>query len=66
MAELDRTLDPEARLALYGEAQRILAEEAAAGYLFQLAKVGVHRVGLVGMWPDAPVPANDVTDVYWK
>jgi peptide/nickel transport system substrate-binding protein len=66
MKELDDTLDPARRTELYGKAQRILAEDAAAGFLFQLPKVGVHRAGLAGMWPNAPVPAVDVTEVSWE
>ncbi|HEV7369656.1 ABC transporter substrate-binding protein [Arenibaculum sp.] len=65
MAELERTVDPAARNELYGQAQRILAEDAASGFLFQLPKVGVRRAGIEGMWDNAPVPANDMTEVRW-
>jgi peptide/nickel transport system substrate-binding protein len=66
MAELDRTLDPDRRAELYGQAQRILAEDEASVFLFQLPKAGVHAAGLVGLWRDAPVPANDMVEVHWK
>lgn len=65
MAKLDLTVDPAARNQLYGEAQRVLAEDAASGFLFQLPKAGVHRAGIEGLWRDAPVPANDLTEVRW-
>ncbi len=58
--------DEAARKALYGEAQRILAEDAVNGFLFQLARTGVQRKGLKGLWLNAPVQANDVTGVRWE
>ena len=32
-------------------AQHLVAEDAVNGFLFQLAKLGVARKGLSGMWP---------------
>ena len=66
MAELDRTADQEARYNLFGEAQRILADDAVNGFLFQLAKHGVWNKDIVGLWHNSPVQANDVTGVFWK
>ena len=66
METLDHTADPEKRAALYGDAQRILAEDAANGFLFQLAQTGVRRAGITGLWDNLPVPAIDVTGVSWK
>ena len=65
MAELDATSDPAARNALYRKAQRILAEDAPNVFLFQLAKAGVADRRLEGLWENAPVQANDLTDVRW-
>lgn len=65
MAELDATADPDARAALYARAQRLLAEALPAVYLYQLAKVGVQAAPLEGMWANAPVQANDITDARW-
>ena len=42
------------------------AEDCVNGFLFQLPKAGVRRAELVGLWDDSPLPANDVTQVYWK
>lgn len=55
----------EARFALYGEAQRLLAEDAANIFLYQLPKVGVRRAGFNGVWQNAPVQANDMTRAAW-
>jgi len=58
--------DEAARKALYGEAQKIIAEDAVNAYLFQLARTGVQKKGLKGLWVNAPVQANDVTGVRWE
>ena len=65
LAELRTTSDLDKRNRLFGEAQRIIAEDAVNGYLFQLAKLGVWRTGLEGLWKDSPIQANDVTNVRW-
>ncbi|MFC6488717.1 ABC transporter substrate-binding protein [Nitratireductor sp. GCM10026969] len=65
MEELERTADPEERKALYGQAQRIIAEDAVNGFLFQLPKVGVWDARLEGLWENMPIQANDLTQVRW-
>jgi len=65
MRELDETTDPDARHALLGDAQRILADDSVNGFLFQLAKHGVWNARLEGLWHDSPVQANDLTGVRW-
>jgi len=62
---LERTTDPATRAGLYAELQRILAEDNAAIFLFQLPKLGVHDARVRGLWTNSPIQANDVTDVYW-
>ncbi len=66
MARIDGVADPAQRNTLYGQAQQILADDAVNGFLFQLAKVMVHRSNLVGLWPNAPIQANDLTGVHWE
>ncbi len=66
MNALKSASDPAARKALYGKAQRIITDDAVNVYLFQLARTGVQRKGLQGLWMNAPVQANDVTGVRWK
>ena len=51
---------------LLKDAQRIIARDAVNGFLFQLAKIGVWKKGLVGMWENSPTPQLDLTGVYWK
>ena len=66
MAALEKTSDETARYALFADAQRILADDAVNGFLFQLAKHGVWNAKVVGLWHNSPVQANDVTQVYWR
>ena len=65
MAELDVTADEDKRNELYGQAQRILAEDAVNGFLFQLPKIGVWDAKIEGMWENTPTPAIDLTNVRW-
>jgi len=65
MDRLAAATDPAERNRLLADAQRIIAEDAVNGYLFQLPKTGVWRAGLAGLWRHAPVQANDLTEVRW-
>ncbi len=65
MAELGTTADLQQRNELFGQAQRIIADDAVNGYLFQLAKLGVWRKGLEGLWANSPIQATDVTQARW-
>jgi peptide/nickel transport system substrate-binding protein len=47
-------------------AQRIVSRDAVNGFLFQLAKIGVWKKDLVGLWENSPTPQVDLTGVYWK
>ena len=71
-ADLEQTLealeaegDPERRSALLQDAQRMIAEDAVNAFLFQLPKIGVWDAHLSGLWTNAPIQANDLTDVAW-
>lgn len=66
MTEIDTVSDPAQRNTLYKRAQRVLAEDAVNGFLFQLAKVAVMRADLRGLWANAPIQANDLTGAYWE
>jgi peptide/nickel transport system substrate-binding protein len=66
IAALAATDDPAERTALFGEAQTILAEDSVNVFLFQLAKHGVWKAGVAGLWHNSPIPANDLTAVHWQ
>lgn len=65
IADLDLTSDEARRKELYAEAQKILADDAVVGFLYELPKVGVWDAKLQGLWENAPIPANDLTKVKW-
>ena len=65
IAEVAKTADETARHAKYAEAQKILAEDVPALFLFQLPKLGVWNAKLKGLWENTPIPSNDVTEAYW-
>lgn len=65
MEELEITTDEAKRNELYGKAQRILAEDAVNGFLFQLPKVGVWDAKIEGMWENWPLSVADLTKVHW-
>ncbi len=65
MRELDLATDPAARSEILKKAQRVIAEDFVNAYLFQLARTGVARTGIEGLWQNAPTQANDLTGVHW-
>lgn len=65
MAEARITVDDAKRSDLLKEAQRIIADDYANIYLFQLAKTGVANAKIEGLWENTPTPANDLTGVHW-
>ncbi|XHB99059.1 ABC transporter substrate-binding protein [Nitratireductor sp. ac15] len=66
MNALDATAEPEKRIELYQTAQKIIAEDAVNGFMFQLPKIGVWDAKLQGMWENSPIQANDLTGVKWS
>lgn len=65
MDDLTATVDPDERIALMQEAQRVIAEDHVNAYLFQLANPIVAKAGIEGLWKDAPTQAVDLTGVSW-
>ncbi|MEJ6393695.1 ABC transporter substrate-binding protein [Gymnodinialimonas sp. 2305UL16-5] len=66
MDNLAVTSDPAERSALLRQAQEMIANDYVNGYLFQLAKTGVARAGIEGLWENSPTQANDLTGVRWS
>jgi peptide/nickel transport system substrate-binding protein len=50
---------------LLKDCQRIIAHDAVNGFLYQLAKIGVWKKELTGMWENDPSPSGDFAGVYW-
>ena len=63
MERLSGTADEAERDAILADAQRLIARDHVAAYLFQLASLNVVREGVEGIWPDAPTQAADLTSV---
>ena len=66
MQQVEATTDPTARATLYAAAQRKLAEDVPALYLFAMPKLGVWDRRLTGLWQNEPIPSNVLTDVRWS
>ncbi|MEO3428212.1 ABC transporter substrate-binding protein [Pelagibius sp. CAU 1746] len=66
MTKLDATVAEKDRYAILAEAQKKLSEDSVNVFLFQLAKHGVWKKDVMGLWENSPVQANDLTEVYWK
>jgi peptide/nickel transport system substrate-binding protein len=66
MARIDTTVDEAERNKLYGDAQRMLAEDCVNVFLFQLPKIGAWNANLIGMWENWPVPANPLAELSWR
>ena len=63
--ELNLTSDEAKRKELYGQAQKILADDAVVGFLFELPKIGIWDAKVEGLWENSPIQANDLTKVKW-
>ena len=63
IAELSRTVNFNDRDALLRRAQQKLSDDAVNVFLFQAPKMAVWAKGVVGVWENAPVQANDFTAV---
>jgi peptide/nickel transport system substrate-binding protein len=63
--ELNGTTDEARRAELAQQAQRILAEDAVNGYLFELAQTGVWNADLTGMWQNSPIEGLVLRDIRW-
>ncbi len=46
-------------------AQKQLADEYVVGFLFEYPNIVVANKDVKGLWPNAPIPAVDLTQVYW-
>jgi peptide/nickel transport system substrate-binding protein len=66
MAKHAATTDPKERTKLFGDLQRMLANDAVNVYIFNPANVAIARKGLKGLWSNSPIFANDMAAVSWN
>ncbi len=63
--EIEAISDGPERTELYRQAQKLLAADEPAVFLFQLPKTGVWDAKIEGLWENGPIQANDLTAVKW-
>lgn len=63
--ELTVTADEDRRNEIFGDLQRILAEDAPVGFLYQMPKIGVWDARIEGMWENWPLAVADLSQVRW-
>ncbi|MGM4912676.1 ABC transporter substrate-binding protein [Rhizobium sp. 768_B6_N1_8] len=66
MKKVQETTDTAEQAKIYGEAQKILAEDVPALYLFVMPKLGVWDKRLKGLWENEPIPSNVLSNVSWE
>jgi len=65
MKKVEAVSDPAERNKIYGEAQKILAQDVPSLFLFVMPKLGVWNKKVKGLWENEPIPSNVLTDVRW-
>ena len=65
-ARINATADLPQRLKLMAEAQRLVADDAVAAYLYQPTWITVAHARLKGVWKDMPIFANDLAALSWS
>ena len=64
--KIKNTPKPTDRARLLGEAQRLLANDAVHGFLYQPQWVTISNKHLRGLWKDMPVFVNDLSALHWS
>ena len=60
------TIKPDERNRLMAEAQKLVADEAVAAYLYQPTWITVANARLKGLWKDMPLFVNDLSALSWQ
>lgn len=66
LKKVEETADTSEQDKLYGDAQKILAEDVPALFLFVMPKLGIWDKKLKGLWENEPIPSNVLSGVYWE
>ena len=64
--KIKTTANPAERAKLLGDAQKLLAADAANGFLFQPQFPTIAKKGVKGLWKDMPIFANDLAALSWS
>ncbi len=65
-ARIQTTIKPDERNKLMEQAQRLVADEAVAAYLYQPTWITVANSRIKGLWKDMPMFVNDMAAVSWQ
>ncbi|MBL8349967.1 MAG: ABC transporter substrate-binding protein [Burkholderiaceae bacterium] len=64
-AKINATADTAQRMRLLAEAQRLVADDAVAAYLYQPTGITIANARLKGVAKDMPISANDLSSLSW-
>ncbi len=65
-ARIGSSADPKQRAELLGQAQRLVADDAVAAYLYQPSFITIADARLQGLWTDMPILVNDLSSLSWR
>jgi peptide/nickel transport system substrate-binding protein len=65
-AKHSSTTDRKERTKLFGDLQRMIANDAVNVFIFNPSNVAVYRSGLKGVWSSSPIFANDAAALQWQ
>jgi peptide/nickel transport system substrate-binding protein len=65
-AKVQATIKPDERNRLMADAQRLVANDAVAVFLYQPTWITVANARLKGLWKDMPVFVNDLAAMSWQ
>jgi peptide/nickel transport system substrate-binding protein len=65
-AKHSETTSAKDRTKLFGDMQRMIANDAVNVFLFNASNTAVYRKGLKGLWSSSPIFANDIAAVSWQ
>jgi len=63
---INATVKADERHKLMADAQRLVAHDAVAAYLYQPTWITVAKAGLKGVWKDMPLSVNDFAAMSWQ
>ncbi len=66
LARANRATDVAEQNRAWGDAQRIITQDAVNVFLFELPKVAVAKKGLAGLWRNWPMTLDDVAAMRWE
>jgi peptide/nickel transport system substrate-binding protein len=64
--KIKNTANTSERAKLLGDAQRMLAQDAANGFLYQPQFPTIAKKGVKGLWKELPIFANDLSALSWS